>query len=92
MAITSDEAVKHSSAGSDPSAAAVSALSACGRSYGFLRLTLLMLPGYFGFLANLVPVSLPASILITRQTLSWEPNEQSLLADLDNGFTSQLAE
>lgn len=33
----------------------------------------LMLPGYFGFLANLVTLDLPASNLITRQTLGWEP-------------------
>jgi nucleoside-diphosphate-sugar epimerase len=31
----------------------------------------LMLPGYFGFLANLVTLDLPASNLITRQTLGW---------------------
>jgi nucleoside-diphosphate-sugar epimerase len=45
----------------------------------------LMLPGYFGFLANLVMLDLPASNLITRQTLGWEPTQPSLLADLDNG-------
>jgi nucleoside-diphosphate-sugar epimerase len=45
----------------------------------------LMLPGYFGFLANLVTLDLPASNLITRQTLGWEPVQPSLLADLDNG-------
>jgi len=45
----------------------------------------LMLPGYFGFLANLVTLDLPASNLITRQTLDWKPAEPSLLADLDNG-------
>jgi nucleoside-diphosphate-sugar epimerase len=45
----------------------------------------LMLPGYFGFLANLVTLDLPASNLITRQTLGWEPAQPSLLADLDNG-------
>jgi len=44
----------------------------------------LMLPGYFGFLANLVTLDLPASNLITRQTLGWEPTHPSLLADLDN--------
>ncbi len=45
----------------------------------------MMLPGYFGFLANLVTLDLPASSLITRRTLGWEPAEPSLLADLDNG-------
>src|ERR1700757_3379208 len=32
----------------------------------------LMLPGHFGFLANLVTLDLPASNLITRQTPGWE--------------------
>jgi nucleoside-diphosphate-sugar epimerase len=45
----------------------------------------LMLPGYFGFLANLVTLNLPASNAITRQTLGWEPAQPGLLADLDNG-------
>ena len=45
----------------------------------------LMLPGYFGFLANLVTLDLPASNTITRQTLGWEPAQSGLLADLDNG-------
>ncbi|WP_455269194.1 SDR family oxidoreductase [Rahnella aceris] len=45
----------------------------------------LMLPGYFGFLANLVTLNLPASSLITRQALGWEPSRPGLLADLDNG-------
>lgn len=45
----------------------------------------LMLPGYFGFLANLVTLDLPASNRITRQTLGWEPAQPRLLADLDNG-------
>jgi nucleoside-diphosphate-sugar epimerase len=45
----------------------------------------LMLPGYFGFLANVVTQSYPASSLITRQTLGWEPAQPGLLADLDNG-------
>ncbi|MGI4830861.1 MAG: 3-beta hydroxysteroid dehydrogenase [Janthinobacterium lividum] len=44
----------------------------------------LMLPGYFGFLANFVTLDLPATNLITRQTLGWEPTEPGLLADLDN--------
>ena len=45
----------------------------------------LMLPGYFGFLANLVTLDLPASNRITRETLGWEPAQPGLLADLDNG-------
>jgi len=45
----------------------------------------LMMPGYFGFLANIVTQSYPASNLITRRTLGWEPAQPGLLADLDNG-------
>lgn len=45
----------------------------------------LMLPGYFGFLANLVTLNLPASNDITRRALGWEPKQPSLLADLHNG-------
>jgi len=45
----------------------------------------LMLPGYFGFLANLVTLNLPASNLVTRETLGWEPTQPDLLADLANG-------
>jgi nucleoside-diphosphate-sugar epimerase len=45
----------------------------------------MMLPGYFGFLANLVTLDLPASNLITRETLGWEPAQPGLFADLDNG-------
>jgi nucleoside-diphosphate-sugar epimerase len=45
----------------------------------------LMLPGFFGFLANLVTLDLPATNLITRETLGWEPAQPKLLADLDNG-------
>jgi nucleoside-diphosphate-sugar epimerase len=45
----------------------------------------LMLPGYFGMLTNLVTLDLPATNLITRQTLGWEPAEPTLFADLDNG-------
>uniref|UniRef100_A0AAU3GQI9 SDR family oxidoreductase n=1 Tax=Streptomyces sp. NBC_01401 TaxID=2903854 RepID=A0AAU3GQI9_9ACTN len=45
----------------------------------------LMLPGYFGSLAHLVTLDLPATSLITRRTLGWEPAQPGLLADLDNG-------
>lgn len=45
----------------------------------------LMLPGYFGFLANPVTLDLAASNVITRQTLGWTPAQPGLLADLDNG-------
>jgi nucleoside-diphosphate-sugar epimerase len=52
----------------------------------------LMLPGYFGFLAYPVTRDLPATNLITRRTLGWEPAAPSLLADLDNGnyFSARL--
>jgi len=46
---------------------------------------ILMLPGYFGSLAYPVTMDLPASNLITRQTLGWEPAQPGLFADLDNG-------
>lgn len=45
----------------------------------------LMLPAFFGFLANLVTLDLPASNAITRQTLGWDPVQPSLIEDLDNG-------
>lgn len=45
----------------------------------------LMLPGNFGFLANVATQSYPTSNLITRRTLGWEPGQPGLLADLDNG-------
>jgi nucleoside-diphosphate-sugar epimerase len=52
----------------------------------------LMLPGYFGFLANLVTLDLPASNAITRQVLGWEPSQPGLLEDLDNGHYFPPAE
>jgi len=61
---------------------------AIGRRLGLPAVSIpadvLMLPGYFGFLANMVTLDLPSSNLITRQTLGWEPAQPSLLADLDN--------
>ena len=45
----------------------------------------LMLPGYFGQFTNLVTGSFPATYLITRQSLGWEPSQPGLFADLDNG-------
>jgi nucleoside-diphosphate-sugar epimerase len=45
----------------------------------------LMLPGYFGLLANLVTMDLPATDLVTRRILGWEPAQPHLLADLNNG-------
>ena len=45
----------------------------------------LMLPGFFGFFANLVTLDLPATNLITRQALGWAPAHDSLIADMDNG-------
>jgi len=50
-----------------------------------IPMDVLMLPGYFGFLANLVTLDLPASNAITRQTLGWQPTQPGLLDDLDNG-------
>ena len=45
----------------------------------------LMLPGFFGFLANLVTLDLPASNAITRRILGWKPVQPGLIEDLDNG-------
>ena len=45
-----------------------------------------MVPGYFGFIANIVTQSYPASNHITRRTLGWEPAQPGLFADLDNGY------
>ena len=45
----------------------------------------LMVPGYFGLLANIITQNYPASNLITRRDLGWEPVRPRLLADLDNG-------
>ncbi|MCU1528164.1 MAG: 3-beta hydroxysteroid dehydrogenase [Frondihabitans sp.] len=45
----------------------------------------LILPGHFGFLANIVTQSYPASNAITRRTLGWDPTQPGLLADLGNG-------
>ena len=42
-------------------------------------------PAHFGFLAYPARLDLPASSLITRRTLGWEPAHPGLLADLDNG-------
>jgi nucleoside-diphosphate-sugar epimerase len=62
---------------------------AIGRRLGMPAVSIpadvLMLPGYFGFLANLVTLDLPASNLITRKSLGWESTQPRLLADLDNG-------
>jgi len=62
---------------------------AMGRRLGLPAVSIpadeLMLPGFFGFLANMVTLDLPSSNLITRQTLGWEPSQPGLLADLDNG-------
>ena len=46
----------------------------------------LMVPGYFGFLANVVTQNYSASNLITRRTLGWEPLQPRLIADLGNGY------
>jgi hypothetical protein len=45
----------------------------------------LMVPGYFGFLANIVTKSYRRPNVITRGSLGREPVQPGLLADLDNG-------
>ena len=45
----------------------------------------LIIPGYFGFLANIVTRSYPATNLTTRQELGWEPTQPGLPEGLDNG-------
>jgi nucleoside-diphosphate-sugar epimerase len=40
---------------------------------------------YFGFLAQLIALDIPASSARTRQQLDWHPVEAGLLADLDEG-------
>lgn len=50
-----------------------------------IPIDVLMLPGYFGQFTNLVTMHLPASNLITRRTLGWEPAQPKVLADMDNG-------
>lgn len=50
----------------------------------------LLVPGYFGFLANFVTKSYPASNLITRRALGWEPEQPTLLSDMDNGHYSAI--
>jgi len=50
-----------------------------------IPMDVLMLPGYFGQFMNLVTGSFPATSLITRQTLGWDPVGPGLFADLDNG-------
>jgi len=50
-----------------------------------IPIDVLMLPGYFGQFTNLVTGSFPATSLITRQSLGWEPSQPGLFADLDNG-------
>lgn len=45
----------------------------------------LMIPGYFGFLANVVTLDTPTSNTLTRKTLGWRPTQPGLFADLDNG-------
>jgi nucleoside-diphosphate-sugar epimerase len=58
--------------------------SRLGLPVGSIPMDVLMLPGYFGQFANLVTMDLPASNLVTRQTLGWEPTQPTLLADLDS--------
>lgn len=51
----------------------------------------MMGPGFFGFLANLVTLDTPASNAITRQTLGWTPTQPGLFADMDNGHYFPVA-
>jgi len=50
-----------------------------------IPIDVLMLPGYFGQFTNLVTMNLPATNLITRKILGWEPAQPKLFADMDNG-------
>jgi nucleoside-diphosphate-sugar epimerase len=45
----------------------------------------LIVPGYYGFLANVVTKSYPVTNAVTRQTLGWQPTKPGLLVGLDNG-------
>jgi nucleoside-diphosphate-sugar epimerase len=56
-----------------------------GKYWHAIAEDVMMLPGYFGMFTTLVTGSFPATSLITRQTLGWEPAQPSLFADLDNG-------
>lgn len=40
---------------------------------------------HFGFLAMLIGLDVPATSLVTRRTLGWEPAHPGLLADFDDG-------
>lgn len=48
---------------------------------------------YFGFLAQLIALDIPASSAQTRKLIGWNPNEPDLLADLSEGhyFASERA-
>ena len=56
-----------------------------------IPMDVLMLPGYYGQFMSLVTGTYPASSLITRQTLGWEPTQPTLFADLDNGHYFPVA-
>lgn len=45
----------------------------------------LMLPGYFGFMTAVIKLDLPATSLVTRRVLGWEPRHAGLLDDLEKG-------
>ena len=66
--------------------------SRLGLPVASVPMDVMMLPAHFGLLANLVTMDLPATNLITRRTLGWEPIQPDLLADLDNGnyFSGRL--
>jgi nucleoside-diphosphate-sugar epimerase len=56
-----------------------------------IPMDVLMLPGYFGQFMNLVTGTYPATSLITRQSLGWEPLWPGFFADLDNGHYFPVA-
>jgi nucleoside-diphosphate-sugar epimerase len=46
---------------------------------------------HFGFLADFFGTDAPASSLLTRETLGWQPTEPGLLADLDAGVYTRTS-
>ena len=66
-------------------AGSIGSSGSLGRPVVSVPADVLMVPGYFGFLANIVTQSYPASNITTRRILGWEPVQPGLLADLDNG-------
>ncbi|HEY2182502.1 MAG TPA: SDR family oxidoreductase [Solirubrobacteraceae bacterium] len=48
-------------------------------------------PAHFGFLGALIGADSPASSALTRARSGWEPTQQGLIADLDEGHYFELA-